>query len=53
MLHCVFADLGLEGDPGGADPSAQAEFSAEYAPFYTAANKRQDHERMEMFSVAS
>jgi hypothetical protein len=39
MLHCVFADLGLEEHSGGAGPSAQAEFSAEYAPFYTAANR--------------
>lgn len=37
-LHYVVADLDLEGNPGGTDPSPQPELSAEYAPLYTAAN---------------
>ncbi len=40
MHHCAFADLGLGGNPGAADRSAQPEFSADtrrFTPLPTAA----------------
>jgi hypothetical protein len=50
MRHHVFADLGFEGNPGGADRFAQPETLRQYAPLYAAADGVQDERLSRKFA---
>jgi hypothetical protein len=49
IRHHVFADLGLEGNPGGADDSRSLS-SRQYAPLYAAADGVRDERSSRKFA---